>query len=116
MNKRQLGSEKEKLAAEYLQKRGYEIVTCNYRCRQAEIDIIAKKEEYLIFIEVKYRKNKQYGGSLYAVSRAKQQKISYAARHYIAGHNIDLDHPMRFDVLAIDGEEIMHIKNAFETY
>lgn len=111
MNKRQLGSEKEKLAAEYLQERGYEIVTCNYRCRQAEIDIIAKKEEYLIFIEVKYRKNKQCGGSLYAVSRAKQQKISYAARH-----NIPLNHPMRFDVLAIDGEEIMHIKNAFETY
>ncbi len=116
MNKRQLGSEKEKLAAEYLQERGYEIVTCNYRCRQAEIDIIAKKEEYLIFIEVKYRKNKQCGGSLYAVSRAKQQKISYAARHYIARHNIPLNHPMRFDVLAIDGEEIMHIKNAFETY
>ena len=41
MNKRQLGSEKEKLAAEYLQERGYEIVACNYRCRQAEIDIIA---------------------------------------------------------------------------
>ena len=100
MNKRQLGSEKEKLAAEYLQERGYEIVACNYRCRQAEIDIIAKKEEYLIFIEVKYRKNKQCGGSLYAVSRA----------------NISLNHPMRFDVLAIDGEEIMHIKNAFETY
>ena len=106
MNKRQLGSEKEKLAAEYLQERGYEIVTCNYRCRQAEIDII----------EVKYRKNKQCGGSLYAVSRAKQQKICYAARHYIARHNIPLNHPMRFDVLAIDGEEIMHIKNAFETY
>ncbi len=40
----------------------------------------------------------------------------YAARHFIARHNIPLDHPMRFDVLAIDGEEIMHIKNAFETY
>ena len=61
MNKRQLGSEKEKLAAEYLQERGYEIVTCNYRCRQAEIDIIAKKEEYLIFIEVKYRKKSVCG-------------------------------------------------------
>lgn len=78
--------------------------------------LLQKKEEYLIFIEVKYRKNKQCGGSLYAVSHAKQQKISYAARHYIARHNIPLDHPMRFDVLAIDGEEIMHIKNAFETY
>ena len=60
MNKRQLGSEKEKLAAEYLQERGYEIVACNYRCRQAEIDIIAKKEEYLIFIEVKYRKRSKH--------------------------------------------------------
>lgn len=116
MNKRQLGSEKERLAAEYLREHGYEIVTCNYRCRQAEIDIIAKKEEYFIFIEVKYRKNKQCGGSLYAVPRAKQQKICYAARHFIAKHSISLDHPMRFDVLAIDGEEIMHIQNAFETY
>lgn len=116
MNKRQLGSEKERLAAEYLREHGYEIVTCNYRCRQAEIDIIAKKEEYFIFIEVKYRKNKQCGGSLYAVPRAKQQKICYAARHFIAKHSIPLNHPMRFDVLAIDGEEIMHIQNAFETY
>lgn len=70
----------------------------------------------MIFIEVKYRKNKQYGEVCMRSRSAKQQKICYAARHFIAKHNIPLNHPMRFDVLAIDGEEIMHIKNAFETY
>ncbi|MGN1206534.1 MAG: YraN family protein [Eubacterium sp.] len=115
MNTRQLGSKKEQLAADYLQENGYNIVCCNYRCRQAEIDIIAQKEEYLIFVEVKYRKDKQCGGSLYAVSREKQKKICYAAKHYIYERRIPLDQAMRFDVIAIDGNEIMHIKNAFET-
>lgn len=116
MNKRQLGKEKEQVAAGYLQKKGYEILCCNYHCRQAEIDIIAKKEEYLVFIEVKYRKNKKYGGSIYAVPPRKQQKICYAAQNYIFEHRIPLNQAMRFDVIAMDGNEILHIKNAFEAY
>ena len=115
-NNRQIGDKKEEFVCEWLETQGYRIVERNFRCRSGEIDIVAREGAYLVFIEVKYRKNKQCGGSLYAVPRAKQQKICYAARHYIAKHSIPLNHPMRFDVLAIDGEEIMHIQNAFETY
>ena len=50
-NKRQIGTEKEKLAGAYLEKNGYEIIEYNYRCRQGEIDMVAKDGEYLVFCE-----------------------------------------------------------------
>ena len=53
MNQRQLGKEKEELACGYLRDKGYEIITCNYWCRGAELDIVAKDGEYLVFVEVK---------------------------------------------------------------
>ena len=67
MNKRRIGSEKERLACEYLEKKGYSIVTTNYWCRYAEIDIVAKEADVLVFVEVKYRGNAHYGGSMGAV-------------------------------------------------
>ena len=56
-NKRQVGTEKEKLAAEYLKKKGYFIIEKNYRVRQGEIDLIARDSMCIVFIEVKYRAN-----------------------------------------------------------
>jgi putative endonuclease len=53
LNKRQLGTQKETVAAAYLEKEGYEIVERNYYTRHGEIDIIAKEEEYIVFVEVK---------------------------------------------------------------
>ncbi len=114
MNKRALGTEKEKLACDYLKKKGYHIVETNFFCRRGEIDIIAKDGEYLVFVEVKYRKNADFGGGLYAVSKDKIRKISQTAGYYMLCHNIATDMPVRFDVIAMDGENITHIANAFE--
>ena len=55
MNKRQLGQENEYLALKYLTNKGYKIIKRNYRCKLGEIDLIAKKDDRIIFIEVKYR-------------------------------------------------------------
>ena len=62
INNRKLGSKWEHAAADYLKKSGYEILETNFRCRIGEIDIIAKAEDTLCFIEVKYRKTSRYGG------------------------------------------------------
>ena len=56
-NKRQVGTEKETLAAEYLEKKGYFIIEKNYRVRQGEIDLIARDGVCIVFVEVKYRED-----------------------------------------------------------
>ena len=114
MNTRRVGSEKEKEACRYLEKKGYRIVATNYWCRYAEIDIVARDGGELVFIEVKYRKNAQYGGGARAVSAKKIRNISRCARYYIYKEHIPPDVPMRFDVIAIDGGTITHFVNAFE--
>lgn len=114
MNQRQIGSEKEALACQYLEDKGYRIVATNYRCRTAEIDIVAYDGDALVFVEVKYRKTASCGESSYAVDLKKIRNISRCARYYIYKEGVWPDTPMRFDVVAIDGERVMHVENAFE--
>lgn len=113
MNKRQVGREKEELACDFLKKKGYAILAVNYWCRYSEIDIVARDGESLVFVEVKYRKDDRCGGSSYAVSTKKMRNITRCARYYIYREKVPFDSPMRFDVIAIDGEKICHIINAF---
>lgn len=113
-NKRKIGREKEELAEEYLREQGYEILDMNFYGRFGEIDIIARDGETLVFAEVKYRKSERFGNSLEAVDTRKQKKICQTALYYLARHHISDSVPCRFDVIGITGEEITHIKNAFE--
>ncbi len=114
MNKRQLGMFYEEFAADYLRQQGYEILEQNYRNRQGEIDIIARDEGILCFVEVKYRAGTDHGRAAEAVNRKKQHRISMVARYYLARQGYDEWTPCRFDVLAIEGNEISLIKNAYE--
>lgn len=113
MNKRQLGAEKEHLAAEYLAKQGVTVLERNFRCRQGEIDLIGKQGEYLIFIEVKYRRDAEKGLALEAVGVAKQRKICRVADYYRTMHGLGDSICVRYDVVAIQGEEVVWIPNAF---
>lgn len=115
MNSREKGREKEELACRYLEQKGYRILATNYRCRQAEIDIVAMDGDELVFVEVKYRKNTQFGGGLSAVSPKKIRNICKCARYYIYKERIHPDMSIRFDVIAVDGDRITHLENAFET-
>lgn len=113
-NKRKLGAEAEQAVKEYLLAHGFEILEMNYRCRQGEIDIIAKEEGYYVFIEVKYRNSERYGIPAEAVGIAKQKRISRAAQFYLYCHNLGEFTPVRFDVASVMENKITYYKNAFE--
>jgi putative endonuclease len=112
-NKRQCGAEYEKMAGEYLEKQGYEILFYNYRCFFGEIDIIAKEGKTIVFCEVKYRSSVAYGNPLESVNTKKQKIIFKSAMYYLRNeHSEEVE--CRFDVIGFMGNEITHIKNAFQ--
>ncbi len=98
----------------YLKQQGYELLEYNFCCRSGEIDLIAKDGAYLVFVEVKYRRTPDGGNPLEAVDIRKQKKISRTAAYYCMTHGYGDDTPCRFDVVAVLGENICVVKNAFE--
>ena len=112
VNKRQLGTHYETLAAQYLESHGYEILHRNVRCRCGEIDIIARKDEYIIFIEVKYRKTTIYGYPREAVTYTKRLHIYRTAQYYLLTH-YGMEKPCRFDVIEILENKLTHLEAAF---
>ncbi len=112
-NKRELGAVYEKRVAEHLKNEGYQILEQNFRCHFGEIDIIARKDNYLVFVEVKYRSSDSYGMPMAAVDYRKQRKISNTASYYLYSHRWPLDTPCRFDVAAVSNQSIRMIENAF---
>ena len=108
------GSRYEQLAARYLEQKGMDVLELNYRCRTGEIDIIARDGGYLVFVEVKYRRDDKMGNPKEAVDRKKQKKISMTASYYLMRECGRMDIPCRFDVAAVLGEQIEVVKNAFE--
>ena len=103
----------EALAAEYLRKKRYSIVACNYRSKFGEIDLIAANRRYLVFVEVKYRRSGAYGNPAEAVDGRKQRTICRVADYYRMRHGIPDGQACRFDVVAVQGEEICLLRNAF---
>lgn len=116
-NKKSVGDYGEKLAAEFIKNLGYDIIKRNFRFGHGEIDIIAKDKDDLVFIEVKYRQNLEFGEPEYAVTTSKQKQLKKIAEAYLAINEIK-DQECRMDVIAIlhlSGEEpkINHYINAF---
>lgn len=115
------GAAGEVLAARFLRQKGYTILSSNYRCRQGEIDIIAAKDGYIVFTEVKTRRSSTLYAPREAVTVAKQRRILQTASIYLATHGVDLQ--PRFDVIEVItpdnapmvAEEINHIMGAYET-
>lgn len=114
MNKRAVGAAYEKKAGKYLEQQGYQVLEYNFRCRRGEIDIIAQEGAYLVFAEVKYRRDVGSGDPLEAVDLKKQRIISKTASYYCLTHGYGETTPCRFDVIAVLGEEIRLIRNAFD--
>ena len=111
MDKILSGKDWEEKACNYLKSKKYKILEKNYRCLYGEIDIIAKYNNTLVIIEVKYRKSAKFGKGYEAVNYTKQQKIIKTLQYYINEKNVKM--PVRFDVISIDDNEITHIENAF---
>lgn len=113
VNNRFTGSRYETLAAAFLEQQGYELLEKNYRDRQGEIDIIARDMGYLVFVEVKYRRNSKNGYPEEAVGLYKQKRIRHTARCYMYRYGYGEEQPCRFDVVSILGAEIRLIQDAF---
>lgn len=111
-NKRTLGTQYELLAIAYLKEKKYTILEHSYRCRFGEIDIIAKQGEYIVFVEVKYRKKKDFGYPREAVNYKKRQHILRTAMYYLKT-KIGYEVASRFDVIEILGDTITHLEAAF---
>lgn len=111
----QIGQKGEELAVNYLSKKGYQIVECNWRFQKAEIDIIAIYNNQLIVVEVKTRTSEEFESPKEAVTISKQKNIVKAADAYIQERDIDLE--CRFDVISVlivaNQTDIEHIEDAF---
>jgi putative endonuclease len=110
------GKTGETAAAKYLKGKGYKILDLNYRKTYGELDIVAQKGENVAFVEVKTRKNVDFGTPAEFVTLKKQKKLIKAAYAYIQEHNLDAE--FTFDIVEVylDGrkiKEINHIINAF---
>ena len=114
LNKRAVGTAYERQAGAFLSEQGYEILQYNYRCARGEIDIIAREGGYLVFVEVKYRRDPGSGAPAEAVNQKKQRAISRTALYYCLSHGYGETTPCRFDVVAALGDGMRVIKNAFE--
>lgn len=110
------GRRAEEVAMLYLKRHGYEILAHNIVYPFGELDIVAQDKKYLVFIEVKYRKNELYGLPFEAVSISKRRKIILAAEAYLKKYQHKLPW-CRFDVISLLGDlacpQIEHLENAF---
>ncbi len=120
MNIGKIGQDGEKRVAEFLRRRSFSVIKRNYQCRYGEIDIIAENNEYILFVEVKTRKENALISGIDAVDFKKQQKIILSAQDYIV--KTASEKQPRFDVAEVTvfekadknaGFSLKYIENAF---
>jgi len=115
MNHNELGKWGEEYAANYLEKKGYELLERNWFFNKAELDIIALKDDQLVVVEVKTRNSDFFGDPQDFVTPAKIKLLVKAANEYIISNDLDLE--VRFDVIAVlknkSQEQLEHFEDAF---
>jgi putative endonuclease len=108
----EVGASGEDRAVAHLVRAGFRIVERNYRCKLGELDVIARDGGVLVFVEVRSRRSNEFGNALDAVSAHKRKKVTRVAMSYIAYRRPRFVEA-RFDVVAITGAELVHIKDAW---
>ena len=115
-----LGARGEKAAAKYLRRRGYKILLKNFHSGKAEVDLVARHKDWLVFVEVKTRETEQFGAPSEAVDRDKQRNLSKAALDYLRMLGNPRIH-FRFDIVEViiangakKPDDIRLIQNAFD--
>jgi putative endonuclease len=101
MKRRDTGMLGEKLAKDFLKKRGYRVIETNYRCAEGEIDIVARQRDYLVFIEVRAKKSRDFGSPEESVTPAKKERLRNAAARYQQEHD-NLPQSWRIDFVAVE--------------
>ena len=119
MNRQEVGKLGEKAAQKFLKKRGYRIRETGFRCPRGEIDIIAQRKDYLVFVEVRTKSNLDFGTPEESITQAKKKKLVALALIYTSTHQ-NLPPLWRIDVVAIELDDkgrpkrIELIENAIE--
>lgn len=101
MKRRDTGILGEKLAKDFLKKRGYRIIETNYRCRAGEIDIVAKHKDALAFIEVRTKTSQEFGSPEESITPAKRARLRATAADYRQTHD-NLPPLWRIDVVVVE--------------
>ncbi len=119
-NRSLIGQLAEQQAIDHLKSVNYTIITRNYRSKIGEIDIIARSPaKEWVFVEVKYRSHKDYGGGLYALTKKQQHRIRRTAERWLQQNDPDYNYQCRFDVIALstlesgESTDIQWIEGAF---
>jgi len=102
------GPAAEALAARFLSERGLDVVARNYRCRGGEIDLIARDGATLVFVEVRLRSNRAFGGAAESITATKRRRLRLAAGRYLA--DLELEPPCRFDAILLDALALGNIE------
>jgi putative endonuclease len=106
------GQAAEDRALAYLQQHGLTLRQRNFRCKGGEIDLIMQQQRALVFVEVRKRADTRHGGAAASVTAAKQARLIIAAQVYL--QRFAMPPACRFDVVAIDGDTLTWLKNAFD--
>jgi len=101
MKRKELGNTGEKLARDFLKKKGYKIRDTNFRCREGEIDIVAEKKGCLVFVEVRTKASSGFGSPEESVTFAKKEKLIASALTYLNNHQ-NLPESWRIDFVAVE--------------
>ena len=111
------GDAGERAAAAHLEANGYRILAKNHRCPRGEVDLVAGRDDLLVFVEVRTRATARFGAPFETVTPAKQRKVIAAARDFLAGHG-GPRRQIRFDVISVvddpAGAQVEHIPGAFD--
>jgi putative endonuclease len=115
---KQIGQAAEEAACHYLQQQGLHLIAKNYACKVGEIDLIMLEQQTLVFVEVRYRNNANYGSSGETVTFIKQHKLIKTAQYFLQRHSEYQSCNCRFDVLALHRDlpnpQLEWIKDAFQ--
>jgi putative endonuclease len=108
-SKQRSGDAAEQQALLHLQAQGLQLLQRSFLCKGGEIDLIMRDDKHVVFVEVRQRSSKQFGGALASITPSKQKRLVHAAQVYLKDMK-----PLpacRFDVVAIEGEELIWLQN-----
>src|SRR5687768_528597 len=106
------GARAEDRARDYLESKGYTFMARNLRNPTGELDLVMRDKDTVVFVEVRERRNEDFGRGFETVTRAKQTRVAKAAVAYVKLHGLTKE-PLRFDVVSIGPSALEHIPNAF---
>lgn len=98
------GREAEAYALQHLQQQGLQLLARNWSCRRGELDLVMLDGSTVVFVEVRYRRQRGWGSALESVDARKQEKLIATAQLFLQQESRWADSPCRFDVVAVDGE------------